>query len=58
MKPEEVKDLVKKFNIAVSQLPKIKIDDICVPEGCDRGDVLKIDRKFGDKIRFYYRVVA
>ena len=58
LKPEEVKDLCKKYNISVAQLPKIKIDDSGVPESCQRGDVLKIERKIGDKARFYYRVVV
>ncbi len=58
LKPEEVKDLGKKFNISVSQLPKIKADDSSVPENCERGDVLKIERKSGDRIRNYYRVVV
>lgn len=58
LKPEEVKELCKKYNIAVSQLPKIKITDVGVPEGSERGDVLVIERKIGDKIREYFRVVA
>lgn len=58
LKPDEVKSLTKKYNIAISQLPKIKITDPCVPEGCERGDVLKIERKFDDKVREYFRVVA
>ena len=57
LKPEEVKTLFEKYNISVSQLPKIKITDAGIPEGCNRGDVLKIERKFDDKIRVYYRVV-
>ncbi|NCO11198.1 DNA-directed RNA polymerase subunit H [Candidatus Pacearchaeota archaeon CG_4_9_14_0_2_um_filter_39_13] len=58
LKPEEVKDLIKKYNIALSQLPKIKADDASVPDGCERGDVLKIERKVEDKIKEYFRVVV
>lgn len=58
LKPEEVKELIKKFNISVAQLPKIKMDDASVSENCQRGDVLKIERKLEDKTRFYYRVVV
>jgi len=58
LKPEEVKDLILKYNISLSQLPKIKVDDTCVPEGCQRGDVLKIERMSNNKIMEYFRVVA
>lgn len=58
LKPEEVKKLVEKYNISVSQLPKIKENDPNVPEGFQRGDILKIERKFEDKIVEYYRVVV
>jgi len=58
LKPDEVKVLIEKYNISVSQLPKVKADDVGVPEGCVRGDVLKIERKFDDKFRIYYRVVV
>jgi len=58
LKPEEVKKLLVKFNISVSQLPKIKSDDPAAPEGCVQGDVLKVERKEEDKINTYYRVVT
>ena len=58
LKPEEVKKLTEKYNISVSQLPKIKQTDPAVPEGTVRGEVLKIERKEEDKINVYYRVVA
>ena len=45
MKPEEVKTLLKKYNVSVSQLPKIKSTDNAVPENCQTGDVIKIERK-------------
>ena len=58
LKPEEVKKVTSKYNISVSQLPKIKASDPCVPDSCQHGDILKIERKYDDKIRFYYRVVV
>lgn len=58
LKPEEVKAILEKFNISLSQLPKIRADDAAVPEGSKQGDILKIERKEVDKVHTYYRVVA
>jgi DNA-directed RNA polymerase subunit H (RpoH/RPB5) len=58
LKPEEVKSLISKYNMAVSQLPKIKLNDPIVPDGCVSGDVLRIERKIGERIRNFYRVVV
>ena len=58
LKEEETKILCDKYNISISQLPKIKFTDASVPENCDVGDILKIERKVDDKIKIYYRVVA
>ena len=59
LKPEEVKKIVEKYNISVSQLPKIKKTDPGIPEGVVSGDILKIERvDEDDKVNFYYRVVA
>ena len=58
LKEEEVKELLRKFNISLSQLPKIKQSDPTVPEDCTIGDVLKIERKEEDRSYLYYRVVA
>ncbi|MBM3233040.1 DNA-directed RNA polymerase subunit H [Candidatus Pacearchaeota archaeon] len=58
LKQEEVKNLLERYNVSVAQLPKIKITDVCVPEGSQVGEVLKIERKDGDKINTYFRVVA
>lgn len=58
LKPQEVKELLEKYNVSVSQLPKIKSTDPGAPEGCIPGDVLKLERKEGDKVRLYFRVVA
>jgi len=58
LKPNEVQELLKKHNISPPQLPKIKIDDPALPEGCKPGEVIKIERKEEDNVRLYYRVVA
>jgi DNA-directed RNA polymerase subunit H len=55
---EEVEKLLTKFNISLSQLPKIKITDAVLPEGCEVSDVFKIERIVdGEKI-IYHRVVV
>ncbi len=58
LKPEEVKKLLEKYNISISQLPKIKSTDPALPEGSMPGEVIKIDRIEDEKIVPYYRVVA
>ncbi|MDP1696044.1 MAG: DNA-directed RNA polymerase subunit RpoH/Rpb5 C-terminal domain-containing protein [archaeon] len=58
LKPQEIKDLLEKYNISLSQLPKIKSTDPAILQGYVPGDVLKIERKTEDKVYFYYRVVA
>ena len=58
LKLEEVKKLLEKYNISLSQLPKIKIEDPGLPEGCTVGDVIKIERKEEEKNHIYYRVVV
>ncbi|MBS3088574.1 DNA-directed RNA polymerase subunit H [Candidatus Pacearchaeota archaeon] len=58
LKHEEIKKLIEKYNISLSQLPKIKSDDPGLPEGCVPGEVIKLERKEEDKIQTYYRVVV
>ena len=58
LKPNEVKELLEKYNISLAQFPKIKHDDPVVPEGCTAGDVLKIERKEDENTYLYFRVVA
>lgn len=58
LKSDEVKSLLAKYNISLSQIPKIKADDPALPENLQRGDVVKIERKHYDKTIFYFRVVA
>lgn len=58
LKPEEVSILFKKLNVTASQLPKIKKDDPLLPDDAKVGDVIRIERKVGDKTVNYYRVVV
>ena len=57
LKPEEVSELLEKYNISLSQLPKIKFGDPALPENCEIGDVVKIERKEKGKIVLYFRGV-
>ncbi len=54
---KDVQKVLEEFNVSKSQLPKILSSDPALPEGCNVGDVIKIERKEGDKISLYYRVV-
>ena len=58
LKMNEVQELLKKHNISLSQLPKIKADDPSLPEGSKQGEVIKIERKEEEGVKLYYRVVA
>ena len=55
---KEVEALLEKLNISRSQFPRINSTDVGLPEGCNVGDVIKIERKEDDKINLYYRVVV
>ncbi len=55
---EEAKKVLNKYNVSLSQLPKIKKEDEGLPEGCKVGDVIKIEREEKEKKVKYYRVVV
>jgi DNA-directed RNA polymerase subunit H (RpoH/RPB5) len=57
LKSADVSELLKKYNISLAQLPKIKVKDPALPEGCKAGDVVKIERK-EEGTGEYYRVVV
>lgn len=54
---KEAEQILNDFNISISQLPKILSDDPGLPEGCTTGDIIKIERKDGNELNVYYRVV-
>ena len=58
LKAEESEKLLSELNISLSQLPKIKITDSALPEGCNVSDVVKIERVSEGKKTIYYRVVS
>ncbi|MBI3622576.1 DNA-directed RNA polymerase subunit H [Candidatus Pacearchaeota archaeon] len=55
---KESEEFTKKLNISKAQLPKILLTDPALPEGCEVGNIIKIERKLDDKIVLYYRVVV
>ncbi len=58
LKSEEVKRLIEKYNISLSQLPKTKKGDAALPENAVVGDVFKIEREDDGKSITYFRVVV
>ena len=54
---KESQELLKKLNVSKVQLPKILSSDPALPEGCEKGNVIKIERKEDDGTLIYYRVV-
>jgi DNA-directed RNA polymerase subunit H len=55
---KDATELLTNLNISKSQLPKILSTDPALPEGCEIGDIIKIERKVDGKINIYYRVVV
>jgi DNA-directed RNA polymerase subunit H (RpoH/RPB5) len=55
---KDSEELLRKLNISVAQLPKALSTDPGLPEGCEVGDLIKIERKVEDAIEIYYRVVV
>jgi DNA-directed RNA polymerase subunit H len=59
LKQKEAEELIEKYNISLSQLPKIKITDPAIPEGANVGDIIKIERKEeNEKTQVYFRVAV
>lgn len=50
---KDAEQLLAKLNISKSQLPKILLTDPGLPENCEVGDIIKIERKTGT----FFRVV-
>lgn len=51
---KDTEELLNKLNISKSQIPKIFSTDSALPEGCEIGDIIKIERRDGE----YFRVVV
>lgn len=58
LKSEDSQTLLEELNVSLAQLPKIKITDPSLPEGCEISDIVKIERISNDKKNIYYRVVS
>ena len=58
LKEAEKELILSDLNVSLSQLPKINSDDPSLPENCQVGDIIKIERKeeLGEVV--YYRVVV
>ena len=55
---KKVEELLKQFNVSKSQLPRILSSDPALPEGCNVGDIIQIERKEEDKTHVFFRVVV
>ncbi len=55
---KESEKILSDLNISKAQLPKILSTDAALPEGCVIGDMIKIERKEGNKVNIYFRVVV
>jgi len=55
---KESEKILSDLNISKAQLPKILSTDAALPEGCVVGDMIKIERKEGNKVNIYFRVVV
>ncbi len=56
---KDTQEVLDKLNISKAQLPKIFLGDSALPENCQVGDVIKIERKEeGGEINIYFRVVV
>ena len=54
---KETNEILNKLNISKSQFPKILSSDEGLSKSCKVGDVVKIQRTYNGKPKFYYRVV-
>ncbi len=55
---KEAEEILSKLNLSKVQIPKILASDPGLPEGSSVGDLIKIERKEGDKINAYFRIVV
>lgn len=55
---KEAEEILSKLNLSKVQIPKILSSDPALPEGSNVGDLIKIERKEGDKINVYFRIVV
>lgn len=58
LKQEEVLKMLREYNIALAQLPKISKKDPMMSDDYNVGDVVKIERKTEEGVQEYFRVVV
>ena len=58
LKPAEIEKLLSTLNVSLIQLPKIKITDPALPDGCEISDIIKIEFIEDGNSIIRYRVVA
>jgi DNA-directed RNA polymerase subunit H len=42
--PERVEEVLAEYDVAKTDLPKIRLSDPALPDGAERGDVVRIER--------------
>ena len=57
---KETNELLAKYNISKTQLPRILLTDPALPSDCQIGNIIKIEREDSEdnKISIYYRVIV
>jgi len=55
---KESEELLSNLNISKAKLPKIFYSDSALPERCQAGDIIKIERGQGDYSEIFFRVVV
>ena len=55
---KDAEKLLDELNVSRAQMPKILLTDPALPEECNIGDIIRIERKEEDKTIVYYRVVV
>jgi len=55
---KEAEVILKKLNVSKAQLPKILSTDSALPKECNIGEMIKIERKSGENIAVYYRIIV
>jgi DNA-directed RNA polymerase subunit H len=57
---KETHEVLERLNVSKSQIPKILSNDPALPEGCEIGNMIKIERKDSElgELNIYYRIVV
>ena len=58
LKSEDAEKLLDELNISLVQLPKIRITDPALPEGCEISDIVRIERISDNKKSTHFRTVS